>query len=272
MNVYGDGKPGGPIPYEIDETGFGAYTLWDHARYLSADASGPYLREVYPAIARAANWLSSCVDQTNGLQCPANEDDSFTPLQTLHGAGPTLLGLRSAIAAASALGDMSPEVMLWRQRITALTGAIDNLFDPVHNAYEEQAGATSAVPVSYTDGGWLLWPVQLHPFSDPRMQGEAAAVWSAMLGSFSGSSGGYEGKALLGVCAAWSPLTSTQHQALQAELHFMATQLTTGTGLFGEFWQRFPASGPIRPLNDMPHVWTGALFYLSAMCIDPPLH
>jgi glucoamylase len=272
MNVYGDGMPGGPIPFEIDETGFGAFTLWDHAQYLPADGYRAYLREVYPAIARAATWLSTCVDPTNGLQCPANEDDSFTPSQTLHGAGPALLGLRSAIAAASALGDPNPEVMVWQQRVATLTAAIDKLYDPAHKAYEEQAGATSAVPVSFSDGGWLLWPVQLHPLTDPRMQGEASAVWSAMLASFAGSSGGYEGKALLGVCAAWSPLTSTQHQALQSELHMMATQLTTDTGLFGEFWQRFPASGPIRPLNDMPHVWAGALFYLSAMCIDPPQH
>src|SRR5207253_9442894 len=28
MMVYGDGQPAGPIPYEIDETGLGAWTLW----------------------------------------------------------------------------------------------------------------------------------------------------------------------------------------------------------------------------------------------------
>jgi hypothetical protein len=100
------------------------------------------------------------------------------------------------------------------------------------------------------------------------MQREASAVWSAMLTSLSGNSGGYEGKALLGVCEAWSPLNPATKQKLDGELHFMATQLTTSTGLFGEWWQRFPPGGTIRTMNDMPHVWEGALFYLSAMCVD----
>lgn len=272
MNVYGDGSPGGPIPYEIDETGFGAFTLWDHFQYLSGPAGATYLRAVYPAIARAATWLSACVDETNGFQCPANEDDSFTPSQTLHGAGPALLGLRSALAAAAVVGDTSPQVLLWQQRLTQLGSAVDNLYDPAAGAYREQPGATSAAPVSFADGGWLLWPVQLHPYADPRMVGESNAVWSAMLSSLNQTSGGYEAKALLGVCAAWSPLTTATKARLDGQLHYMATQLTTSTGLFGEWWQRFPPKGQVRPMNDMPHIWEGALFYLSAMCVDGPRH
>ena len=268
MMVYGDGQPSGPIPYEIDETGFGIWTLVDHAQYLPAAEAHAYLTEVYPAVARAADWLSVCADPTNGLQCQANEDDSFTPSQTLHGAGPVLLGLRSAIAAASQLGDGSAGVSIWKARAATLAGAIDALYEPAQRAYREQPGNSSAQPVLYTDGGWLLWPVRLHAVADPRMQGEAQAVWQAMLASLDSTSGGYEGKALLGVCETWSPATPAQHQALQSALHTFATGLTTDTGLFGEFWQRFSPGGPIVPLNDMPHVWESSLFYLSSVCID----
>ena len=268
MAVYGDGQPGGPIPYEIDETGFGAWTLVNHANYLAPAAARSYLASVYPAIARAADWLTACADPRSGLQCLANEDDSFTPSQTLHGAGPVLLGLRSAVAAAASLGDHSAQVALWQSRATTLAGAIDSLYDPAARAYREQPGGASAAPVLYTDGGWLIWPVQLHPYGDPRMQGEASAVWKSMMASLASNAGGYEGKALLAVCEASSPPTDSQRSTLQSVLHTFATQLTTDTGLFGEFWQRIPSGGPIRTLNDMPHVWEGALFYLSSMCID----
>lgn len=268
MMVYGDGQPAGPIPYEIDETGFGIWTLVDHAHYLPAGSVHTYLALVYPAIARAADWLSACADPTNGLQCQANEDDSFTPSQTLHGAGPVLLGLRSAVAAASNLGDGSARVAVWKGRALALEAAIDALYDHTQRAYREQPGNSSAQPVLYTDGGWLLWPVQLHQAADPRIQGEAQGVWKAVLSSLASSSGGYEGKALLGVCETWAPASPAQHQALQNVLHTIATGFTTSTGLFGEFWQRYTPGGPVVPLNDMPHVWESALFYLSSICID----
>jgi len=269
MMVYGDGQPSGPIPYEIDETGLGAWTLWEHARFLAPDDARRYLRRVYPAISRAAQWLTACRD-ANGFQCQANEDDSFTPSQTLHGAGPVLLGLQSAIAAATALGDVSPLMQTWKSRADELLRAIDSLYDsrPGQQAYREGPGNASAAPVSYTDGGWLLWPVQLHPYGDPRMQAEAAAVWAAMWASLASSSGGYEAKSLVGVCHTWSPPTPAQKQAMIAALHEFATVLPTGTGLYSEFWQRFQPHGPIRGVNDAPHVWEHALFYLGALCVD----
>ena len=270
MMVYGDGQPGGPIPYEIDETGLGAWTLWRHSQFLSASDARAYLSSVYPAISAAANWLTACKDPSNGWQCQANEDDSFTPSQTLHGAGPILLGLRSAVAAAAAVGDTSPVVQTWQARVAELQAAIDAGYDSRAGGYREQPGDASAAPVSYTDGGWLLWPVQLHPYSDSRMQAEARAVWASMQSSFASDSGGYEGKSLLGACRAWSPPTPAQHAALVRELHDFATLLPSSTGLFSEFWQRLPPGGPIRGINDAPHVWEHTLFYLAALCIDGP--
>jgi hypothetical protein len=44
----------------------------------------------------------------------------------------------------------------------------------------------------------------------------------------------------------------------------MAQSLTTPSGLLGESWTKL-ASGQIVPVQDMPHVWEHALFYMAAL-------
>lgn len=261
------GNPGGPIPWEIDETGYGAWTLYDHSTHLPADEGKQYLKEVFPAIARAADWLTACADPTNGFQCPANEDDNEKPTQTIHGGLPVLLALRSAIAAAGSLGVSGVEVSRWQARAATLQTAIESLYDNSAGAYKESPSATSTLPVGFEDSGLMLWPTRLLPYSSPRMQGEAAASLSSMESSWSGTSGAYEAVSLLGVCHADSPLDPTTRQRLGTDLaRIMDATATPGTGVFGEFWQRW-GDGHVSPWNDMPHTWEGALFDMSALCI-----
>jgi GH15 family glucan-1,4-alpha-glucosidase len=296
MATYGDGVPGGPIPYEIDETGFGAWTLWQHSTFLSPVAARTYLQQVFPAIARAADWITACQDPLDGLQCQANEDDNLTPTQTLHGAGPDLLGLRSAILAAGALGlELSdPRVAQWSARAGTLQQAIDKLWLPSRGVYGEGAGdAGASSPATpnetqlFSDGGWLLWPVQLHSMSatnDPvgaqRMASEANATLAAALDSLGNqASGGYEAKGLLGACKSLPGLPAAAQTPARAQLQRAVGMLasssassargfTTDTGLFAEFWQVFGAgsSAHVVPLNDAPHVWEHALYYMTALC------
>jgi hypothetical protein len=266
------GGPGGPIPYEIDETGYGAWTLYDHSTYLPPAQAKSYVSEVFPAIARAADWLTICEDPLNGLQCPASEDDNYVPSQTLHGALPALLGLRSAVAAAAGLGVTGAEVAAWRSRAATLAAAIGKLYDPTQHAYRESSSAAAALPVSYEDGGLMLWPAQLLPYSSPEMVGEMQATLSAMEASFTASSGSYEGVALLGACRAESAgagLGTAERQELGHALDQFLKTTATATGLFGEEWQRW-GDGSVGPVNDMPHTWESALFDMSALCIYPP--
>ncbi len=267
------GGPGGPIPYEIDETGYGAWTLWDHYQYLPADEQAQYLRTVYPAIALAADWLTVCKDPTNGFQCPASEDDNYTPTQTLHGALPDLLALRSALAAAGALGipATSPQVSAWSARAKELDSAIGGLYVASAGAFRESPSSTgSPLPVSYEDGGLMLWPAQLQSYTTSQMQGEAAATLASMDASFSSKSGAYEGVALLGLCHASSSLSSAERSELPGALADIMQYTTTPvTRLFGEFWERW-GNGTIGPVNDMPHTWEGALFDMAALCLYPP--
>ena len=51
----------------------------------------------------------------------------------------------------------------------------------------------------------------------------------------------------------------------------MAGTLTTPTGLFGESWEKLAGGDHhVIPVQDMPHVWEHALFYMAAVQIDGP--
>jgi hypothetical protein len=267
MNSYSDGVDGAPIPWEIDETGLGAWTLWDHYAHLRGAAARRYLAAVYPAIGRAADFLTTCEDPSNGLQCTANEDDNYTPSQSLHGAAPVELGLRSAIAAANAMGDRSSRVGAWKARLARLRAAIAALYDPKTRSYKPGSQVGNSYNVDYGDGGWLLWPVRFKPYRNPTMRGEAHAVYRAMERSLHAARGQYEAKALLGLAHAWRPYSAKHRRQLVRTLRYLAGALTTPTGLFGESWERYPSGKPF-PVQDMPHVWEHTLFYLSALAIE----
>jgi GH15 family glucan-1,4-alpha-glucosidase len=271
MTSYADGVDGGPIPWEIDETGFATWALWNHYAYLSGAAAKSYLDEVYPAIQNAANYMTLCRDPGNGMQCQQSEDDNYTPTQTMHGAITNYLGLESAIGAAAVESDVSPAVGQWSARLTELRGAIDALYDPQLHAYQENHPQPNfcggnVCTTDFGDGGWMLWPGAFKAFSDPTMIGEASRVRSTMDSNLAGSRGGYEAKGLLGLAHAWSSPTADQYRGLTSTLSYMAASLPTPTGLFGESWRRY--DGKPHPIEDQPHVWEHCLFYLSAIQID----
>ena len=267
MTSYADGVDGGPIPYEIDETGLAAWALWNHHAYLDPAVGKQYLEQVYPAITNAAIYMTSCEDPTTGMQCSANEDDNVTPSQTMHGAETVYLGLESAIAAAQAMGDSSPQVSLWQARLGRLRSAIAALYDPQTGAYREGNNTGNAYNTDFGDGGWLLWPVQFRPYSDATMIAEANDVQKTMDASLASQKGSYEQKGLLGLAHAWSSPTAAQRAELLGKLSYMAALLTTPTGHFGESWIRLTTSRP-QTEEDMPHVWEQSLFYLAAIQIN----
>jgi hypothetical protein len=303
QSVYGDGIPGGPIPTEIDETGFATWALYEHSTFLSSAAAQTYLRAVFPAISKAADWLTLCQDPVTGLECPASEDDNLTPSETLTGSGPDLVGLRSAVATADALGlaKSDPEVALWQQRIVRLTNAIDGLYLPSAGVYGQGteadiagetdgllANGSPSVPTYstiYSTGGYLVWPVEVHPYIDPRMVSETEHVLSAAMYSLKNASvGGYEGKALVASCKALPTLgvspaqrndmrsTIQQGVGMLAESSTASSRgFTTDTGMFGETWKLFGTgtSAHTEPENDMPHVWEESLYYMTALCAFP---
>jgi hypothetical protein len=259
---YGDGIDGLPIPWEIDETGLGTWTLYRHAAFLKGKEKTKYLDDVYPAIVRAADFLASCTDPETGLQCAANEDDNFAKTQTIHGAAPTVLALRSAIQAAALTGDTSSRVTAWQERLDELEAAVEReLFDPETLLYRNKAGSTAIA--SMQNQGWLLWPVQIKPSTDPAMAATAERVSQGVRSALAGPKGSYELKGVLGLSYQWAEPTAEQSEVMKSYLVQIAAEHTTPTGLIGEAWRRF-ADGSPAPVQDMPHVWVGILFYMSA--------
>ncbi|MDQ4065088.1 MAG: hypothetical protein M3161_03480, partial [Actinomycetota bacterium] len=263
QNYYADGVAAGPLPYSIDETGFGIWTLWDH--YVQT-RDRDYLFEdgVYGAIQRAAHYLTDqppfgCVDPTTNLQCVANEGDNENPSQTLVGAQAVWLGLDSAVRAAEVRGAPAEQNQAdWRERRDELGAAIETHF------FNQECNCFTEDPQT---GGTLLWPVRFVVYGTPRADAQAEVNWRHMVAAMSGEldRGRYETKVLLGNAYAWAGRPAKIRQVKDG-LDWVARVPTTPTGLLGEAWMEFPAdSGQIVTMVAQPHATSHALFYLAAL-------
>jgi GH15 family glucan-1,4-alpha-glucosidase len=263
-NFYSDGVVGGARSYEIDSTGLGIWTLWDH--YAKTRDNG-YLDTaiIYESIQRAAHYLTDdtplgCRDPSTGLQCPANEEGSAGLTRTLRGAQAAWLGLRSAVKAALARGGEVAEAnaATWQDRAAELRAAIDaNMFDPACRCYTS----------NHEVGGTLLWPVGLVPYDSGRASSQAEANFTHIRRAMRGKDkvGGMEARTLLGNAYVWKK--GADEKRLRKALRWVATETATPTGLLGAAWQVFPHNkrGKITPMVAQPDAWHGAMFYLAAL-------
>lgn len=269
MTNYADGGDAGLLPWEIDEAAFGLWTLWRHHEHLSAlGASGgraraaAYLDAVYPAIRNTAEFLVAFRDPSSGLPPgTACEDDNFPPpgRATMHSAGPVLLAMRSAEAAAERVGDAAG-VESYRARRLELERAIDE-------GYREPGGAWTA---DFGVGGWALWPVKVRPYADPRSRAQAELAWEGVRPSFEApdgprTRGQYEAKALHGLAHYHRAVDPDGMGRVKRGLRWIAG-VQAGyqrTGILGEIW--YARDGEVRSVLSQPHVWEQVLFYLAAI-------
>lgn len=258
MNYYADGVVGGPIPWEIDETG---YTLWNLWQHHGATGDVDELRARYPTIRAAADFLTDCRDDANGLQCVAHEDDNFEQTQTIVGAGTVWLGLDAAARAAEVLGE-ADDAARWSARRDELDAAIDTEL-----WHGDRWGGGSAP---------LAWPVCFRDFDDPRMAQHLEAIRSRLEETFAEPEAGvkergqYETKGLLALAKAWRD-DPARLAWVRDGLVWVATQhATPDTHVMGEAWQRH--DGEIISVVSQPHAWEQVLFYLAALEAWPPEH
>lgn len=262
QNHYSDGVAGGSIPYAIDTTGLGIWTLWDH--YARTGDRG-YLLAVYEAIQRAAHYLTDdpplgCRDPATGLQCTANEGDDPAPSRTLVGAQAAWLGLDSAARAATVLDTETSRdnARAWRVRRDELAAAIRATFyDPDCTCYSRD----------HRVGGTNLWPVGFERYGSKRSKGQAAVNFRALARAMNGERrrGAMESLAALGNAYEWAGETRKQRKLRRALLWIATRPTTDRTGLLGGAWMHFPkARSPIVTMLSQPHAWEQSAFYLAA--------
>ena len=268
QNFYADGVVGGPIPYEIDSTGLGIWTLWDH--YVKTH-DVEYLLEVYEAIQRGAQYLTDiCRDPATGLHCAAPEGDGANPSQTLRGAQAVWLGLDSAARAADVKAEVEPSdravaranAKKWRDRRDEVADAVLDFF------YDQECKCFTSDPGV---GGTFLWPARGLAFAGNARSNQAEENWKQILPAIENRAdvGGDESQALLGNAFTWS--TASQKQRLKRGLQWVAAIPTTNeTTILGSAWL-YPEGEPPPPpsqivtMQGQPHVPSLAQFYLAAL-------
>ena len=268
QNFYADGVVGGPIPYEIDETGLGMWTLWDHYQQ-SKDAD--YLLRVYESIQRGAQYLTDvCREPATGLQCAASEGDNASPSITLRGAQAVWLGLDAAVRAAQLKAELDPSgaadakanARKWRERRDEVADGIIATF------YDEDCKCFTEDPQI---GGTFLWPARAIDFSGATAVNQANRNWAAIRPAIENSAGvgGMESQALVGNAFEWTSPSGVKK--LKRGLRWVATVPTTNqTNILGAAWL-YPGGDPPPPptavvtMQGQPHVPSLAMFYLAAL-------
>lgn len=259
QNYYADGVAGGPVPYEIDSTGLGVWTLWDHFAQTGDRAYLTQRDEVYEAIQRSAQYLTDvCRDVATGLYCASADSGSTSPRTSLEGAQAVWLGLGAAASAADELGTPTSQANAerWSARRVEIGDAIrERYLDEECNCYTNDAGI----------GGTLLWPVGFMRYGSARADAQAEInfryVSRAMRGRL--HAGGDETRALLGNAFAWSR-SPRDLKRVQRGLAWVAGVPTSqGTHLLGEAWVK--RGGRIVTVAGQPHVPTHAMFYVAAL-------
>jgi hypothetical protein len=285
MNYYADGVAGGPIPWEIDQTALAVWTLWDH---YHTTGGTDYLREVYPAIRRAADFLAGFRDPTTGLHRAAHEDDNVVRSRTVVGASAVWLALDSAARAARVL-DEAADHARYRRRRDELAAAIEtHLWRPGEGAYRRGPSllhalfehprvpdVVRALPILPGTRGvtTLVWPASFADVDGPRMRRHLDHVWASVAPSFAEPAAGrrsfgmYETKALAALARAWRGRPDVAK--VRAGVRWVAHQhATPDTGVLGEAWVR--RGGRVRSAVSQPHTFTGLLFYDASLEAFPP--
>lgn len=269
-NYYADpvaAVPGLPLSFEIDAAGLTVWTLWEHAKFLTdPEQRRAYLADVCSSIELGAKNLARCKDESNDLQCLANEDDNIPLSQTLMGAQTVLLALRSGIEAAQDCGFDPGEVDFWRVRAQELEAAIPRHFQ-------------RSQPVPHLEGPrapWVIWPVRFLSPQDPLALSHVRLLAEEGIQPIlrrSAPESGYNAEPLtaLAYLARQRNDAALLREAREAVQFFVRELTTVGTRHMSEAYGRVQVdrngdgvAPDYWPQNDVPHVWEHSALFIAA--------
>lgn len=274
MNYYADGEPAGPLGGEIDETAYGAWTIWDH---YAVTENETYLRRVYPAIEKVGNRLTyDCVDEETGLQCPRPEDDNFEKTQTIVGGASVYAGLDSAAKAAAEMYKITGESE-YAEDALAYAGRRDELGQAIERHYWDESEGFYGKRTGFGErigspSPRVAMPAFLRPVDDPKMESHMEMMWRNVNETFKGErdQGQYEAKTLigLGIAARESDDPPVSLDEIRDGLNWIADEhaRSDSTYVMGEAWVRETyADGEVDSAVSQPHVWEQSLFYMASL-------
>jgi len=268
MNYDAEGLPGGPILFEIDNSGLITWSLWDHYLWLAEDGdpgATDYLESVYPAIALAADGLAACKDESTGLQCFAIEDDTSEPRQTMQGTSSVYAALVSAIAAGEIAGETPTRLQTWRDRAAELREAAFTYF------WDEGAGRFTS---SFSGENWAVFPAGMLELDDPRLESQIAffADYADDVMQGQADSLCYNAKAFLTLAWYYRQIDDAAGLARMRQImtDFIEWVPTKDTRHMGETALMFDLDGDgFRETAEnqvaVPHVWEQALNFTAAL-------
>ena len=266
QNYYADGVVGGNIPYEIDETGLGIWTLWDHYTE-TRDRNYLISSDVYESIQRAAHYLTDdtpigCRDPGDGVAVQRERGRRPQPPAHAHrcaGCVARCLGRREGRRGSKGVSLPKPTPTGGKRVRTSCAVAIrQNFFDRTCTCYTRDYQTGGTLPVARP-----LRPEQLEG-RRRSSRGELAPHLprAARQGGPGRARDQSASRQLLRVGR------GQDLRRLKKGLRWVATKPTTNeTGLLAKAWMVFPPNkkGTLTTMVSQPHVWSHAMFYLAAL-------
>jgi hypothetical protein len=261
---------GGPLRFEIDNSGLHLWSLALHAATLGGSAENEFLADVWPSTRRGCDLLARWTEKSTGLPAPANEDDHLELTSELQGATAVYSAMDAGARLAHAVGDEA-SARRYAARARELRTAIFRVYyDPKAQLFREFRDAPEP-GTGHGTVGWAVWPARLFAPDDPAREHQLDLDMDAIVSILEGNSegGSYAAKNI--VAAALYGKDGGSRDKARHALDLLADVATPDTAQFGETYvvvSKNPLTWSDRVAP--PHVWQGILFYLSAMALSDP--